>query len=232
MKKLLVVVAAIATTFVNASADAALIAYWNFNSLSIATASAPGSGGVPTSIAANQGSAAVNLASWAGLVDDFAGSTINAIAPDAAGVSLSLVAGGGAAAPFPGNQSSISVANVNLTGFKDPIITFATRGTSTGFNASAWSYSTDGVTYTPIPNSSTATRDTNFALVTVDLTGISAVANQSSVSFRYAVDGASSNSGNNRIDNLQINATAVPEPAALALAGFGLVGVMSARRRG
>ena len=228
MKKLLVVVAIGATSLMNPSADAALIAYWNFNGLSIATASPPGSGGVPTSIAADQGTGSVDLTSWAGLVDDFAGSTINAIAPDAAGASLSLVAGG-TAAPFPGNQSSISTT-VSTIGLKDPIITFATRGTSTGFNASAWSYSTDGISFTPISNSSTATTSTTFALATVDLTGISAVANQSSVIFRYAVDGATSSSGNNRIDNLQINATPVPEPATIALAGLGVLGIFASRR--
>jgi hypothetical protein len=199
--------------------------------LSIAAASAPGSGGVPTSIAADQGAGALDLTSWTGLVDDFAGSTINAIAPDVPGASLSLVAGGVTGGPYPGNQSYIS-ATVSTVGLMDPIITFATRGTSTGFNASGWSYSTDGLSFTPIANSSTATRDTTFALVTVDLTGIGAVANQSSVTLRYAVDGASSNSGNNRIDNLQINATAIPEPATLALAGLGLLGVVTVRRRG
>lgn len=229
MKKLLVVVAIVATAFINASADAALIAYWNFNGLSITTASAPGSGGVPTSITADLGSGTLNLAPWAGLVDDFAGSTINLVAPDVAGASLSLVAGG-TAAPFPGNQSFITTS-VSTIGFKDPIVTFATRGTGTGFNASTWSYSTDGISYTPIANSSTATTSTTFALATVDLTGISAVANQSSVIFRYTVDGATSNSGNNRIDNLQINATRVPEPATVALASLGLLGVVASRRR-
>ncbi len=44
------------------------VAYWNFNSLSIATASAPGAGGVPTTIAANQGAGTVSLTGWTGLV--------------------------------------------------------------------------------------------------------------------------------------------------------------------
>lgn len=33
------------------------------------------------------------------------------------------------------------------------------------------------------------------------------------------------------IDNLEINASAVPEPASMALLGLGLAGVLAARRR-
>ena len=230
MKKIVLVVATVAAALLSSTAEAALVAYWNFNGLSIATASAPGSGGVPLSIAADEGAGTIDLSPWAGLVDDFAGATLNALNADPAGASLSLVAGGPTGGPDPGNQSYISTT-VSTTGLKDPIISFATRGTSTGFNASGWSYSTNGVDFTPIPNSSTATRETTFALATVDLTGVAAVADQSSVTFRYAVDGASSNSGNNRIDNLQINATAIPEPGTLALAGLGLLGVVASRRR-
>ena len=62
--------------------NAVLIAAWNFNSLSIASAAAPGSGGVPTSISANSGTGTVGLSTWTGLVEDFGGSTINAVGSD------------------------------------------------------------------------------------------------------------------------------------------------------
>ena len=65
------------TAFSVASANAALVAYWNFNGLSISSASTPGSGGVPTSIPADMGAGSVGLNNWLGTVDDFAGTTIN-----------------------------------------------------------------------------------------------------------------------------------------------------------
>jgi len=119
------------------TARAETVAYWNFNALSIATASPPGSGSVPTSITADQGAGTLSLAGFAGNVDDFAGSTLNALNSDPSGASLSLVAGG-ASAPFPGNGGYLEI-QLNLADYADPVITFATRGTSTGFDTGTWS---------------------------------------------------------------------------------------------
>ncbi len=99
-------------------AHAGLIAYWNFNTLNIPTAAAPGSGGVPTSIAATSGSGSLNLATWGGTVDDFVGSTLNTLNSDPAGASLSLIVGG-TSAPFPGNNSFITFST-SLTGMRIP----------------------------------------------------------------------------------------------------------------
>lgn len=217
-----------------------VFAYWNFNSLSIGTASNPGSGGVPTSISSNFGSATVSLAGWAGTVDDFAGATLNAqnlgSGVDVAGASLSLIAGG-VSAPFPGNGSSI-LFNLNLTSYADLTVSFDTRGTSTGFNANTWAYSVDGGSFTTIAGVSTATRTTTFATASFSLSAISAIENQSNVVLRYTVDGATSGSGNNRIDNLTIAGTyspaaAIPEPSTYAaiLGGVALLGVAARRRR-
>lgn len=189
------------------------VAYWNFNSLSIATASAPGAGGVPTSITANQGTGTVSLTGWTGLVDDFSGSTINAIAPDASGASLSLVSNAG-------NNSYIEL-QLNLADFGDPIITFAARGTSSGFNSGVWSYSVAGGAFTTISGVNTATTSTTFALQTVDLTSINAVDGQANVRLRCTFSGATSTTGNNRIDNLLVSATQTTDstpPLATAFA--------------
>jgi endonuclease I len=175
------------------------VAYWNFNSLSITTASAPGSGGVPTTIAANQGTGTVSLTGWTGLVDDFSGSTINAISPDASGASLSLTSNAG-------NGSYIEL-QLNLADFGDPVVTFATRGTSTGFNSGVWSYSVGGGAFTTISGVNTAMTSTTFALATVDLSAINAVDGQANVRLRYTLSGATNSTGNNRIDNIQVNAT-------------------------
>lgn len=211
MKRPLLSLLTVLMTASGALADT--VAYWNFNSLSIATASAPGAGGVPTSITANQGTGTVSLTGWTGLVDDFAGSTINAIAPDASGASLSLVSNAG-------NNSFIEL-QLNLADFGDPIITFATRGTSSGFNSGVWSYSVAGGAFTTISGVNTATTSTTFALATVDLSAINAVDGQANVRLRYTLSGATNATGNNRIDNIQVNATMTSDstpPLATAFA--------------
>ncbi len=206
-------------------AHAGLIAYWNFNTLNIPTAAAPGSGGVPTSIAATSGSGSLNLATWGGTVDDFVGSTLNTLNSDPAGASLSLIVGG-TSAPFPGNNSFITFST-SLTGNENPILSFATRGTSTGFNSGIWSWSLDGSSFTAIPGVNTATTSTTFATTSVDLSSINALDNAATVFFRYTLSGGTNATGNNRIDNFQINAsqiTAVPEPTSMALLGVALAG--------
>ncbi len=183
------------------SGIADVVSYWNFNSLSIVTASAPGTGGVPTTIAANQGAGTLSLTGFTGLVDDFGGSTLNVLNSDPAEESLSLVSSAG-------NNSFIEL-QLNLTGFADPIVSFATRGTASGFNSGVWSYSVAGGAFTTISGVNTATTSTAFALAPlVDLTAINAVDGQSNVRLRYTVSGATTTTGNNRIDNLQVNATA------------------------
>jgi endonuclease I len=203
----------VASMLAHSIAVADTVAYWNFNSLVIPTASAPGAGGVPTSIAVNQGNGTLSLSGWTGLVDDFGGSTINAISPDASGASLSLVSNAG-------NNSFIEL-QLNLADFGDPIITFATRGTSTGFNSGVWSYSIAGGAFTTISGVNTATTSTTFALATVDLSAINAVDGQVNVRLRYTLSGATNTTGNNRIDNIQVNATMTSDstpPLATAFA--------------
>lgn len=189
-----------------AAGSADTVAYWNFNSLSIGSAAAPGSGGVPTSIAADVGTASLSLAGWTGLVDDFGGSTLNAQGGDASGASLSPVAGGTSPGPYPGNGGVIDLA-VDFTGFENPVISFAVRGTSTGFNSGTWSYSIDGGAFTPVTSVNTATTSTTFSTATVDLSSYNDLDGTDNVILRYTLSGATSSGGNNRIDNLLIEAT-------------------------
>jgi len=197
MKKTPLTLLAILMTASGLPADT--VAYWNFNSLLIGTASAPGAGGVPPSITANQGTGTVSLTGWTGLVDDFAGSTINVQGTDPAEESLSLVSSAG--------NSSFIELQLNLADFGDPIITFATRGTTSGYNSGTWSYSVAGGAFTPISGVNTASISGTFALATVDLTSINAVDGQANVRLRYTLSGATSTNGNNRIDNLLVSAT-------------------------
>lgn len=115
-----------------------------------------------------------------------------------------------------------------MTGLSDPVVTFATRGTSTGFSSGTWSWSLNGVDFTSVASINTASQSTSYALATLDLSAIDALDGAASVILRYTLDGASGTSGNNRIDNLQVNA--VPEPSAALLGGLGLLGLIRRRR--
>lgn len=219
--------AVFATLISISTVKAELISYYNFNTLSIATASVPGSGGVPITIDATTGTGSLSLAGYAGTVDDFGGTTLNAIGSDPAGASLSLVAGSGT----PGNGTFISF-NASLTAFENPIITYATQGTGSGYNSVQLSYSIDGTNFTNF--GSAYTPPASFALQTFDLSTVDVLDGAASATFRLTFSGATATSGNNRIDNLQLNATAIPEPSSIAigsLAGLGLLGYRLRRKQ-
>jgi hypothetical protein len=215
---------AVATFTGIASSQAALVSYYNFNTLSIETAGTPSATGT-TTISPSTGTGSISLANFAGNVDDFAGTTTNALNSDPAEESLSLIAGG-TSDPFPGNGGSVDI-NFSLTGLENPILTFASRNTSTGFNGNTLSYSVNGGAFNSIPG--TVNLTTSFAVITFDLSNVNALDQAANVTLRYSLVGATSSSGNNRIDNLQINATAVPEPTTLGL--LGAAGLMALRRR-
>lgn len=214
-------IATLASSLAFASAATAdtLIAYWNFNDFDTSDAN----------IAADAGSGNLNMTGWGGPVQSFAGSTENALFDDEAGGSLSLQGGSPTDGIFPGNNTFIDF-EISMAGFQDLEISYWTRRTGTGFDSNQWSYSINGVDFIDFgpeidPDSSTA----GEVIVMPTLTGANDAA---SVTLRYTLDGATSNSGNNRIDNVQINATLIPAPGALALLGLaGAIGT-TRRRRG
>ncbi|MBC8884203.1 hypothetical protein H9X57_15125 [Flavobacterium piscinae] len=104
------------------------------NQSGIATIFANGTNGSSTWITATTGN---ELTMFAGTtINDPRGTTV-------AGSSYSLVGGTGNSA----NGKSI-VLKFSMTGFENPVLSFATRGTSTGFNNHQWAWSTDNLTYT------------------------------------------------------------------------------------
>lgn len=212
--------AASVSFFIVAQADAALVAYWSFNQLSISSAGAPGTGTVPTSINATTGTGTISLTNWTGTVDDFGGTTLNALGTNTAEEALSLIG-------QAGNNSFITVV-VSMSGLEDLVVTYAHRGTSTGFNAGGWSYSTDGIAFTPLVGGPLPTRSTSFSVVTADFSSITAIDGASSVTLKYTLSGASDSGSNNRIDNLQINA--IPEPSMALLGSLGILGAFRRRR--
>jgi autotransporter-associated beta strand protein len=164
----------------------AVIAYWNFNTYD----------GSATSIAATSGSGTIDLTGWGGTLSNFGGTTLNALNSDAAGASLSLIGTGG-------NNTFVQISGLDLTGYTNVAVTYATQRTSNGFNQGQWSYSVDGSSFTNF--GTVVAPPTSYAVATPGTT--SGLENINSGFLRYTLSGASVTSQNNRIDNLQIVAS-------------------------
>jgi autotransporter-associated beta strand protein len=127
----------------------------------------------------------------------FSGTTTNMLPEDTTGVggALSLIGMNNNGRYVTFETSTLDYQNIQLT--------YATRGTSTGYDTQTWSYSTDGASFTDLP-AITGRRSTTFSGQTVDLSSIAALNNQANVYLRVTFSGATGGSGNNRIDNVQI----------------------------
>ncbi len=196
------------------AAQADLLAYWNFNDLDIpgtGTTNVPGDGNVPLSISADAGTGDLSLADWGGSVQDFAGSTLNALFGDASGASLSLQHGSGG---LDGNGTWIEFS-ISMSGYENLQLSWAGRGTGSGFSSNQVSYSTDGVTFIDFGGPYDSTQ-TSFELYEFDFGSLLDDAND--VTIRITFDGATTAAGNNRLDNVQFNATLIsPDPVAVSL---------------
>jgi hypothetical protein len=85
-------------------------------------------------------------------------------------------------------------------------LSYATRNTATGFLTQQWSWSTDGTTFTSISPAITGLT-TTFALKTIDMSAINAIDNSANLYLKLTVTGATNATGNNRIDNVFVNAS-------------------------
>ena len=156
-----------------------------------------------------------------------AGTTNNARLGDAAGQSLSLQGGTSTA-----NNGRNVTFNVSTLGFANIVVSFATQGTSTGFNNNQFQYSLDGVTFVDFgPAYTPATAFGSVPLV-FTLTTIAGLNDNVNAAFRIVFNGASSATGTNRLDNFVVEGSpsSVPEPTTAILLLSGLSGLWRVRK--
>lgn len=115
------------------------------------------------------------------------------------------------------NDSGI-VFKFPTTGYTDLMLSYSSRGTSTGFQNHVWSHSVDGVNFTD-DTTFTGRQSTTFSNLIVDLSDVTELDNQPFVYIKLTVSGATG-TGNNRFDN--INFTATSNIATVAQPSFSV----------
>lgn len=147
------------------------------------------------------------------------------------------------------NKSAGVQFNVSTLGYTDIKLAFDLRHSNTSSRYERVQYSLDGVNFLDTGGFTGAAGDTWFNNRSVDLTGITGVANNANFAFRivsewestatgsgvnaFLASNASSTyaaSGTWRLDMVTVSGVIVPEPTALSLAGIGLV-VLAFRQR-
>ena len=156
-----------------------------------------------------------------------AGTTNNARQGDVAGQALSLQGGTGTA-----NNGRNLTFSVSTVGFSNIVASFATQGTSTGFNSNQLQYSIDGINFVDFGPPYTPLTAFGTLPLVFSLSSIVALNNNPNAAFRIVFNGATSSTGTNRIDNVVFEGTneSVPEPTTAILLLSGLGGLYKLKR--
>jgi hypothetical protein len=227
-----------------------LIAGWDFQTTTTGGTAAAAQPNSPRVYNANFGSGTIYLdgsngsSEWltSNQLGGFGGTAINAgsgFSTVTTGASaLVLVAGASSAA-----NGNMAVFRFSMAGYQSLSISLAAQRTTTGFATQLWEYSADGTNYRSIGMLSAGSIAGNITTTYAGsgVLGFAAVDGLDGVDDAYVrvtFDGATGSTGNNRIDNIQFNATempvmamSVPEPGCPMLIGVGAAVALSMRSR-
>lgn len=153
-------------------------------------------------------------------LQSFSGTTTGAID----GVSGGSFSFQGATTQGVTNNGAQAVFSFDGTAWTDLVIDFARRGTSTGFNQVTVEMFDGGSSLGVLDTLGAAT--STWVASSYAMSALNGVANASVV---FTFNGATSDTGNNRLDNVTITGNAVPTPGTAALLGLG--GLVATRRR-
>ena len=204
-----------------------LIAGWDFQTTVNGGTAMQVAPNAPAVVQANIGSGTLYLngtngsSSWVtatsgNQLTSFAGSAFNAAS------GFSTVTSGAAClalANTTANGKSM-VFVLNMSGQSNLVVSYATQRTASGFTSQVWDYSTDGTNWTGAQTVSTIL--TSYSVQT--LSTITGLNNAAMAYIRVTFTGASSAGGNNRLDNIQFNASA-SAPIVTSNSANGVVGI-------
>ncbi|MEZ5047028.1 MAG: fibronectin type III domain-containing protein [Chitinophagaceae bacterium] len=213
MKKLITLLTYLVPCFIfqlKPQAQTQLIAGWDFQTTTTGGTAAAAAPGSPLLYNANFGSGTMYLngtngsSTWTSITPSPQVTAFNGTASVNAGAGFSTIVTVGALAVANSSANGFAITfQINMSSYKDLNITYATQGTGTGFTSQVWDYSVDGTNWVNV--TSITSIPSSFGLKTVPtITGLDF---QSTAFLRLTLDGASGAGGNNRLDNIQFNAT-------------------------
>jgi hypothetical protein len=231
-------------------AHSALIAGWDFQTTTTGGTAAAAQPNSPRVYNANFGYGTIYLdgsngsSEWlsSNEIGGFGGTAVNAgdgFSTATTGPSaLALIAGASSSA-----NGNMAVFRFSMAGYQSLSISLAAQRTATGFATQLWEYSADGITYRSIGTLSAGSVAGNITSTFAGsgVLGFAAFDDLNDVDDAYVrvtFGGATASTGNNRIDNIQFNATempvmamSVPEPGSPMLIGVSAVLALSMRSR-
>jgi hypothetical protein len=202
--------------YIAQSTSGTVVGGWDFQTTTNGGTAAAAAPATPNSYVANVGTGLLSLdgtngsSDWpqATALNAFTGTNVNATGTASGGngldpatsatSSLALLAGG---TGIPSNGKSATI-KFSMAGVQGINVSYATRtsGTTSGFNAHAWEYSTDGSSWSPLNFSAPFSISTTFALKSLEATN--ALDGAANAYLRLTLSGATTTSSNNRLDNI------------------------------
>ena len=202
---------------------ATLLAAWDFQTTDAGGTAALASPNTPTVFSANVGSGTIYLdgtngsSSWlqSTELNSFTGSDLNA--GGSTGLSTVTTTPACLALVSSAANGKSIVLKFSMTNYQNLVVSYANRVSSSGFDSQLWETSTNGSTWTSTQTITSATN--GFAVQTLGT--ITALNGADNAYLRITFTGAISTQGNNRLDNIQLNASSTTPGAVVTLTGIG-----------